>query len=178
MTDTPPQLLGTQAVYRGRTFAVDIDEVTLPNGRTVTMEIVRHRGSVVLLAMPAPDRIVLVRQYRYAAARWLWELPAGGLEPGEAAEAAAAQECHEEVGRIPGRIDRLGTFLPSPGFCDETMTFFRLTELRDPSPADAPAVRDADEVLEVQEFTVAEARRMVRDGAILDLKTAFGLTLV
>ena len=68
----------------------------------VKMECVRHRGSVVLMPMPAPDRILLVRQYRYVVNQWLWELPAGTLEPNETLEAAALRECHEEVGKIAG----------------------------------------------------------------------------
>ena len=95
------------------------------------MECVRHRGSVVLLPMTAPDRILLVRQYRYVVDRWLWELPAGTLEPNESPHAAALRECHEEVGKIAGHAQKLLSFFPSPGFCDEEMNFFLLTDLRD-----------------------------------------------
>ena len=178
MTETPSRIRTTTTVYRGRVFSVTVDHVTLPNGRTVQMDVVRHPGSVVLLAMPSSDRIELVRQYRYAVDQWLWELPAGGLAPGEEPEAAASRECHEEIGRIPGQVERLATLFPSPGFCDETMTFLRLTRLRDPLPADPPAVQDADEVLEARDYAIDEAREMVRSGAIIDLKTAFGLSLI
>ena len=178
MTDTPPYLLGTQAIYRGRTFAVDIDEVTLPNGRTVTLDVVRHRGSVVLLPMEDDGRVVLVRQYRYALDRWIWELPAGSLDAGEAPADAAARECHEEIGLLPGRVTLVGAWYPTPGFCTEVMNYYRLDDLRRPGPGDPPAHEDEDEDIRVQVFTVDEARAMVRRGEIVDLKTAWGLTLV
>jgi ADP-ribose pyrophosphatase len=178
MADVQPRILGRETVYSGRIFAVTVDRIALPNGRTVTMDVVRHPGSVVLLPMPAPDRIVLIRQYRYAVDRWLWELPAGGVAPGEAPDAAARRECHEEIGKIPGLVEPLGTRFPSPGFCDEAMIFFRLTHLRDPLATDPPASQDADELIEAQEFAMADARQMVRDGAIVDMKTAYGLSLI
>ena len=178
MTNAQSRVQATRTVHSGRVFAVKVDRVRLPNGRDVEMEVVRHPGSVVLVPMPAPDRIVLVRQYRYATDQWLWELPAGSLAPGEKLEEAAGRECHEEIGRIAGQIERLGTFYPSPGFCDETMTFFRLTRLRDPLPTDPPANLDFNELLEVQEFVIDDARQMVRTGTIIDMKTALGLMLI
>jgi ADP-ribose pyrophosphatase len=167
-----------KVVFQGRIFTVNVDRVTYPDGRTVNMEVVRHPGSVVLIPMPAHARIILVRQYRYVVDKWLWELPAGTLEPGEAPEAAALRECHEEVGKIAGRAEHLVTFYPSPGFCDETMNFFLLTGLRDRHPDEAAPVQDPDEMLSVKEFSVAEARQMIRKGEILDMKTALGLTLI
>ena len=112
-------------VYRGRVFTLSVDRVTLPTGHTTVMDIVRHPGSVVLLPMPAPDRIVLIRQYRYAVDRYLWELPAGSLAAGEAELTGAARECEEEIGLVPRRLELLGRLLPTPGFCDETMAFYR-----------------------------------------------------
>jgi ADP-ribose pyrophosphatase len=122
--------------------------------------------------------VLLVRQYRYAVDKWLWELPAGTLEPNEEPEAAALRECHEEVGKIADRAERLATFYPSPGICDEAMTFFLLTELRERRANEPPAAQDPDELLNVKEFSVAEARQMIRKGEIVDMKTALGLTLI
>jgi ADP-ribose pyrophosphatase len=167
-----------KVVFQGRIFTVSVDRVTYPDGRTVIMEVVRHPGSVVLIPMPAPARILLVRQYRYVVDKWLWELPAGTLEPDEEPEAAALRECHEEVGKIADRAERLATFYPSPGFCDEAMNFFLLTELRNRRPDEPPAALDPDELLNVKEFSVAEARQMIRKGEIVDMKTALGLTLI
>jgi ADP-ribose pyrophosphatase len=178
MSDTHARVKESRTIYEGRVFTVTLDRVEYPDGRTVNMEIVRHHGSVVLVPMPAPDRIVLVRQYRYVVDKWLWELPAGMVEPNEPLEEAALRECHEEIGKIAGQSRLLATFYPSPGFCDEAMNFFVLTELRDRRTGEAAAVQDPDELLTVKEFSIAEARQMVANGDIIDMKTALGLTLI
>ena len=96
-------------VYRGRVFSLSVDRVTLPSGHTSAMDVVRHPGSVVLLPMPAPDQLILIRQYRYAVDRFIWELPAGSLNAGEDPSAiGAARECEEEIGLVPGRLELLG----------------------------------------------------------------------
>ena len=178
MNEALPDLKQSDVIYKGRVFNVTLDQVAYPDGRLVKMECVRHRGSVVLLPMTAPDRILLVRQYRYVVNRWLWELPAGTLERNESAEAAAVRECHEEVGKIPGRAQRLLSFFPSPGFCDEEMNFFLLTDLRDRLPGEAAPHLDPDEILNVKEFSLQEVRDMVKAGEICDMKTAVGVALV
>jgi ADP-ribose diphosphatase len=178
MSEALPDLKHSDLVYTGRVFSVAVDEIRYQDGRVVKMECVRHRGSVVLLPMTAPDRILLVRQYRYVVNRWLWELPAGTLEPDETLEAAALRECHEEVGKIAGRAEKIGSFFPSPGFCDENMNFSLLTDLRDRLPSDPAAHQDPDEILNVKEFSVSEVREMVRAGEIADMKTVVGMTLV
>ena len=178
MSEALPDLTHSDLVYKGRVLSVTIDELRYPDGRVAKMECVRHRGSVVLLPMTAPDRILLVRQYRYVVNRWLWELPAGTLEPNETLEAAALRECHEEVGKIAGRAQKLGSFFPSPGFCDEEMNFYLLTDLRDRLPGEAAPHQDLDEILHVKEFSVNEVREMVRVREIDDMKTALGMTLI
>jgi ADP-ribose pyrophosphatase len=170
-------LSSTQS-FKGRIFSVTVDRVTVPNGRTVTLDIVRHRGSVVLLPMQDVAHVVLIRQYRYALDRWIWELPAGGLDVGEDPAAAAARECEEEIGLVPGRVEFAGAWYPTPGFCTEVMTYYRLGDLRPPNPEDLQAHKDEDEDIRVQVFSLGEARAMVRRGEIIDLKTAWGLTLV
>src|SRR6266545_7287234 len=104
----PPDVKNSTVVFEGRVFTVAVDTVAYPDGRIVKMDAVRHRGSVVLIPMPSPGRIILVRQYRYVVDRWLWELPAGSLDPDESLDAAALRECHEEIGKIAGRAARLG----------------------------------------------------------------------
>jgi ADP-ribose pyrophosphatase len=170
--------LSSTRSFNGRIFSVTVDRVTVPNGRTVTLDIVRHPGSVVLLPMQDNAHIVLIRQYRYALDRWIWELPAGGLEAGEDAAGAAARECEEEIGLVPGRVGFAGAWFPTPGFCTEVMNYYRLDDLRPPNPEDPQAHRDEDEDIRVQVFAVDEARAMVSRGDIIDLKTAWGLTLV
>ena len=171
------KLEGRRTAYTGRIFRVDVDRVQLPSGHTVDMEIVRHPGSVVLIPMPSPETVILIRQYRYTVDRWLWELPAGSLEPGEDPGAAAARECEEEIGRVPKRVARVRSFFPTPGFCDEVMHFYVCDELVDPSP-ESTARKDDDEDLEPRVFTLAEAREMLDAGEIEDLKTAVGLALL
>ncbi len=166
-----------ETVYRGRVFSVEVGTVTLPNGRPHEIAIVRHPPSAVLIPMPDPAHVVLIRQYRPSLAREIWELPAGSVNPGESADAAATRECEEEIALRPGRVERLASFYPTPGFCDEELIFFRAVDLRQP-PADSPHQPDDDEDIHAQTFTIAEARAMVARGEIIDLKTAYGLTLV
>lgn len=177
MTQKTATLKERRTVYEGRIFNLDVDRVELPSGHTVRMEIVRHPGSVVLLPMPSPNEIILIRQYRYTIDQWIWEVPAGSLKPNEDPALAAARECEEEIGLYPGRVERLRSFYPTPGFCNEEMIFFRCSDLRPPA-ADSTAKKDDDEDLEPQTFTVDQAREMVKRGEIVDLKTAVGLTLL
>jgi ADP-ribose pyrophosphatase len=164
--------LSRRIVYRGRVLRLEADRVRLDHGRTVTLDIVRHRGSVVILAQPSPREIVLIRQYRYAIGRWIWELPAGSLDAGEAPARAARRECAEEIGLEPRRIDRLTTLYPTPGFCDEKMIFYRCTDLRAPR---GHVERDPDEAIEPRVYTIAAARKLIARGSIVDMKTVVGL---
>jgi ADP-ribose pyrophosphatase len=164
-----------RTAFTGRIFDVHVDRVRLPIGREIDLEVVRHPRSVVLLPMAAADQLVLVRQYRYPVDRWLWELPAGSLDPGEEPEAAALRECHEEIGKTATRATFLGSFFPTPGFCDEEMYFYRLEDLREPT---SPAVQDEDELLEPQVFGLDELRGMVLTGEITDMKTVVGIGLL
>jgi len=166
-----------KVVYQGRIFSLEVDRVRLPSGHTVDMEIVRHPGSVVLLPMPSPTEVILIRQYRYSIDRWIWELPAGSLKPQENPDEAAARECEEEIGLVPGKVERLRGFFPTPGFCDEEMIFYRCSDLRAPA-ADSPVRKDEDEDLEPRTCTIADARAMIEAGEIVDLKTVVGLTLI
>jgi ADP-ribose pyrophosphatase len=166
-----------RTVYEGRIFTLEVDRVRLPSGHTVEMEIVRHPGSVVLLPMASANEVILVRQYRYTIDRWIWELPAGSLKPGEDPDEAAARECEEEVGLFPERVERLRSFYPTPGFCDEEFIFYRCSQLRQPD-ATSTAHQDEDEDLEPRTFSLEEARAMLARGDIVCLKTAVGLSLL
>jgi ADP-ribose pyrophosphatase len=167
-----------ETIYSGRIFSIARDRVRLPNGHEATLEVVRHAGSVVLLPMPDAAHVILVKQYRYAVDRWIWELAAGSLEPGEEASRGAARECEEETGLEPGHVELVGSFYPTPGYCDELMHFYKLTDLRPPGAGRPPARPDADEDIRTRTFTLDEVREMIRRGEIEDLKTAVGLTLV
>ena len=175
MPPRPAITLSSRRAFQGRVFAVSIERVRLPHGREVNMEVVRHPASVVLLPMPDSTYVVLVHQFRFPIDRWIWELPAGTLEPGEDPEAAARRECHEEIGQVPTHIERLGSFYPTPGYCDEEMIYFKLGGLTAPS---TEAARDEDEHLEPEVFSVEEARHLVRSGDVMDMKTVLGLMLI
>jgi ADP-ribose pyrophosphatase len=168
-------IISSRTIYSGRIISVQVDRVKLPHGPEVDMELVRHPGSVVMIPMPSAREVILVRQYRYAVGRYLWELPAGSLGIGEDPLEGARRECHEEIGLVPGRLEPVGLFYPTPGFCTEQMHFFRCLDLAKPT---FTAHQDEDESLEPRTFTLDDVRAMVRSGEIQDMKTAVGVTLV
>lgn len=169
-----PTVLRSDVRFRGRVFDVHVDRVRLPHGRETDLEVVRHAPSVVILPIPAPGSIILIRQYRYVIDQWVWELPAGSVDPGEEVEAAARRECHEEIGLLPGRVELATALYPTPGYCDERMFFFRALDLSRPAHE---AQHDDDEMIEPRTFSLEEARAMVADGTIVDMKTVVGLAL-
>ena len=168
-----PERLSTDRIFSGKVFDVDRDRVRMPHGREVVVDVIRHPASAVIAPVPEPGHVILIRQYRYAVNRWLWELPAGSVDPGETPEQAARRECHEEIGQVPDTVVRLGSMFPTPGYCDEEMFFFRVSGLTEPKD---PAELDEDEDIEVKVFTLKDAREMVRRGEIVDMKTVVGLT--
>jgi ADP-ribose pyrophosphatase len=168
-------IISSERVYDGKVFDVDREKVTLPHGPTVTIDVVRHPKSVVIIPVPEPGHVVLIRQYRHAVRQWLWEVPAGSVDPGESPEAAATRECHEEIGQVPDTVVRLGSYYPTPGYCDEEMIFFRVSGLTEPESA---AAVDEDEDIEARTFPLREAREMARRGEITDMKTVVALGML
>ena len=167
--------LSSQQVFKGKVFSVDRDTVKMPNDRTMTVDVVRHAKSVVLVPVPEPGKVILIKQYRYAVNAHLWELPAGSVDEGEQPDQAARRECHEEIGLVPATVVRLAAMHPTPGYCDEEMVFFRLSGLE---ATDEQAHVDEDEDIEAKTFELRDAREMVRRGEITDMKTLVGLSLV
>ena len=164
-------------VYEGRVFSLEVETERFPNGTEHKVEIVRHRPCVVLIPIQDDGRVVLIKQYRPSVKRDLWELPAGSIDPGESPDEAAARECEEEIGMAPHHLERLASLFPAPGYCDEEMIFFRAAELRPPAP-DSRHQPDDDEDIQVNPVPIAEAKAMVTRGEIVDLKTAYALTLI
>ena len=164
-------------VFEGRVFSVVVESITTRQGGKMDVEIVRHPGSVVLIPMTEHGDIILVRQYRHAIGRDAWELPAGTLKPNEEPEKAARRECHEEIGLLPSTLEMLGTFYPTPGYCDEEMNFYKATGLRAPRDGET-AEQDEDEDIEKQAFAIEQIRSMIRSGEIIDMKTVAGLALL
>ena len=169
------ETLSSDRVFTGKVFSVSRDTVRMRNGRTVTLEVVRHSKSVVIVPVPEPGKVILIRQYRHAVSANLWELPAGSVDEGESPEAAATRECHEEIGLVPATVVRLSALFPTPGYCDEEMIFFRVSGLE---TSDQQAHVDEDEDIEAQTFELRDARDMVRRGEIVDMKTIVGLGLI
>jgi ADP-ribose pyrophosphatase len=167
--------LQSTLAFTGRVFTVTRDRVRLPHGVEATLDVVRHRGSVVLIPMPDPDSIILVRQYRHAIGRHVWELPAGSLDPGETADTAALRECHEEIGQAATHAERIASLYPSPGYTTEVMHFYVLTGLHTPQHA---AAQDDDEHLEPRRFSLAELRSLAASGELQDMKTVAALPLL
>lgn len=164
-------------VFEGRVFSVVVESITTPKGGKMEVEVVRHPGSVVLIPITDAGEVILVRQYRHAIGRTAWELPAGTLKPNEEPTKAAARECHEEIGLVPGHLEMLGGFFPTPGYCDEEMNFYKATALRQPRDNEE-AEQDEDEDIEKEAFTVERLQSMIRNGEIIDLKTVAGLALL
>lgn len=164
-------------VFKGRVFTVDVSQHQFPDGQQREVTVVRHAPSVVIVPMASDDEVIVIRQYRASVERELWELPAGSTNAGESAEDAAMRECEEEIGLVPGRLERVRGLYPAPGFCDEELIFFIARDLAPPSP-DSTRRPDEDEDIVAKTVSVAEARSMVARGDIIDLKTAYGLTLI
>jgi ADP-ribose diphosphatase len=164
-------------VYKGRVFSVEVERRLFPNGQEHEVAVVRHPPSVVLIPIADDGRVILIQQYRPSVDRMMWEIPAGSVDEGESPDQAAARECEEEIGLAPERVERIRGLFPTPGFCDEELIFYRVSALRPPAP-DSPHKPDDDEDIQTRHVTIAEALAMVDRGEIVDLKTAYGLTLV
>lgn len=167
--------MAAQVIFEGRVIRVEREDVTLSNGRVTTIEAVRHRGSVVILAQPTRASVIVIRQYRPVISQWIWELPAGSLDPGESPDVAVVRECEEEIGWTPGQVTHLGSWYPTPGFCDELMHFYRCESLTRPV---GPVHQDEDEQIEPAEVTLDQLAEMIADGRVMDMKTVVGLTLL
>jgi ADP-ribose pyrophosphatase len=163
------RIISSRAVYRGPVFWVTTDDVREPGGVRARRDIIHHSGSVVVLAVDdsrSSPRILLERQYRHAASDYLWELPAGRIDPGEQALHAAKRELLEETGYTATHWRRILHFYASPGFVAETMSVYLATRLRA-----GKAQPEADEVIQKRLLPLPAAVRMVLKGTIRDAKT-------
>lgn len=163
------RILSSRTVYRGPVFWVTTDYVTEPGGVRARRDIIHHSGSVVVLAVDdtkAPPRLLLERQYRHAAGDYLWELPAGRVDPGEAELKAAKRELLEETGYRASSWRRILHFYASPGFVAETMSVYLATGLQR-----GKAEPEEDEIIHIRMVSLPTAVRMVMNGTIRDAKT-------
>jgi ADP-ribose pyrophosphatase len=167
------RILSSKLVYRGPTFWVTSEQVLEPTGIKTLREVVRHTGSVVVLATGESGReplVLLERQYRHAAGAFLWELPAGRIDKGEKPLPAAKRELLEETGYTARSWKKILHFFASPGFVAEPMTLYWARGLR-PGTAEP----EDDEVIEIHLVPLSKAVRMVLRGVIQDAKTIAGV---
>jgi ADP-ribose pyrophosphatase len=170
-------VLSSEVVYLGPLFSVRHDKLIEPGGRANERDVIRHNGSVVILAIDTSKNkrdpwIVLERQYRHAANQFLWELPAGKLEPGEEPLAGAQRELAEETGYRAKKWRPLVEYFASPGFLGESMKVF-LAEGLEPGEAHL----EEDENIELRLVKLSELLKMIEKGAILDGKTLTSVLL-
>jgi len=166
-----PKILNSQTVFEGRLFKVTVDTIS-EGDLTYQREVVHHPGSAVIVPVHDDGTVVLVRQYRHPAVRYLLEVPAGTLSDGERPEAGAARELEEELGLVAERLEKLSEFFVSPGFLEEKMWVYLATGLTEGKPQP-----DEDEVLDVVRMPIGEALEMITSGEIQDAKTIIGLML-
>jgi ADP-ribose pyrophosphatase len=167
---TSAKILRSRIIYKGPVFGVRRDEVLEPGGIRTTREVVTHPGSVVILPLLPDGRILLVRQYRHATRRFLWELVAGRIERGENPRRAAARELLEETGYRAKRYRLFLDIFPTPGFLEERMYILLAQGL-----TSGDARPEEDEKIVSRVFSRPQLRQMIRRGKLRDAKTIAGL---
>jgi ADP-ribose pyrophosphatase len=164
------ETLSSRKVFEGRAVKLRVDTVKLPNGRETTREIVEHENCVAIVALDDADNILLVRQFRKPVEKDLLEIPAGGIDPGETPEDAVRREMREETGFLPQKVEKLGGFYSSPGFCTEYLHLYLAADLV-PKPLKA---EDTESITLVQ-VPLSQVKGLIASGAICDAKSIAGL---
>ena len=162
--------LSSRLIYNGRAVKLRIDTVKMPSGRETTREIVEHADCVAIIAIDADDNILLVNQFRKSVEKALLEIPAGGIEPGEDPATTVRRELQEETGYLPRKVERLGGFYSTPGYCTEYLYLYLATELI-PSQLQA----EDTENIRLTRVPINQVRRLITSGSICDAKTIAGL---
>ncbi|WP_455242881.1 NUDIX hydrolase [Petrachloros mirabilis] len=160
-------------IYTGRVLTLNIDTVTLPNGATIDLEMVRHPGAAAIVPFKDDGTVVLIRQFRHAAGGFIYEIPAGKLHLGEDPKACAARELEEEIGYKTDDLELVTSIFTAPGFTDEVIHIYKANRL-----TKGKQQLDRDEILEVVEVSLDDAITMIRNGSIRDAKTIVGLQSV
>jgi len=159
-------------IHEGRVFTLTSENITLENGVTTDLDLLHHPGASAIVPMPDADTLVLIRQYRHAIGNYIWEIPAGTLERGEAPLACAKRELTEETGFSGNTWQKLGEITPLPGYSDERIHIFLASDLES-----AEQNLDSDEMLNVHNIRFSEAVEMIHRGDIQDSKTIAGIFL-
>ena len=160
-------------IYKGKVVVLNVDRVTLPNGATVDLEVIRHPGAAAIVPMKDDETVILIRQFRHAAGGFIYEIPAGKLHPGEDRRDCAARELEEEIGYRASSFELLTSIFTAPGFADEVIHIYKGTGL-----TKGRQKLDHDEVLNVVELPIEKAIAQIQDGTIRDGKTIVGLQAV
>ncbi|HXA30909.1 MAG TPA: NUDIX hydrolase [Acidimicrobiales bacterium] len=167
--------VGDQLIHRGFIVSTVKATFTDPNGDRFERDVVRHPGAVAVVPMPDAASVLLVRQFRPAVDRWLFEVPAGTRDvDGEPLETTAHRELAEELGRAAGRLQLLTHCLNTPGFCDEVTTVFLATDLH-PVPTNRQGLEEG--FMSIEEMTLTRFDDLVDDGTIVDAVTILGVAL-
>ncbi len=167
------EVVNSTQVYKGKVFNVRQDQVRMPAGKIVSLDIVDHNGAVAVVPVDELGQIWFIRQYRYAAGQELLELPAGVLEEGESPDEAAGREIREEIGMAAGELKRVGGYFLAPGYSTEYLHVFLARQL---SPSPLP--QDEDELIVVEKVPVEKAYKMAQSGQLSDSKSLAALLLV
>ena len=162
--------LSSQLVYEGRAVKLRVDTVKMPSGRETTREIVEHSDCVAIIAIDASDNVLLVNQFRKPVEKELLEIPAGGIEPDEDPVATVRREMQEETGYLPRKVERLGGFYSSPGYCTEYLHLYLATDL---TPGQLYA--EDTENIKVVRVPVSQIPGLIASGSICDAKSIAGL---
>ena len=165
-----PPAGGRKSIFQGKVIDVALERARLPSGREVELEVVRHPGGAAAVAVDDHQRVCLLRQYRYVAGGWLWELPAGKIDPGEGPGATAERELAEEAGVVAASWDPLGCMHSSPGVFAEVIHLYLARGL-----SEVDLGHETDEVIEVHWLPLGDALAWCADGTITDAKTLVGL---
>ncbi|MEC9488075.1 MAG: NUDIX hydrolase [Halanaerobium sp.] len=173
MDELKERVVATEDIYQGKIINVRKDKVMLPDGRHSYREIVEHSGAVAVIPLAADGRVILIRQYRAPVGRVLLEVPAGKLEPGEAALACARRELLEETGYQAERLSRLTGFYTSPGFANEYIHLFLAEGLEY-----VGARRDSDEFIQVETYSLDGIKDLLAREELEDAKTMLALSLL
>lgn len=166
-------LIERREIFEGRVIKLSVDQVELPNGMRVPLEVVRHPGGAAVVAIDDDQRVCLLRQFRHAAGGYIHELPAGKLEPGEPPDITARRELVEEAAMTAAHWESLGTHFSSPGVFTEVIHLYLATGLE---PAQGAA--DADEVFQVEWWPLRTAVEKAMSGELTDAKTLIGILRV
>ena len=161
-----------QKIYDGKVLDIHLEKVTLPNGKEVDVEIIRHPGGAAALPLYDNGDILMIRQFRHAAGGIIWEVPAGRIDDGEDPQNCAYRELQEEAGVIAGRMEKLGEFFSTPGFCTEVIHLYLARDL-----TACCQELEADEYLQVEKMPFGKALEKVYSGEIVDSKTMLALLL-